>query len=698
VQQSLGRTVAIKVLSSEAWARGHRRIEGEARALARLKHPQIVAIHEFALTNQVPYLVMEWVGGGSLQDRIDRGPLAVEETVLLLLQLSRAVQAVHALGIIHRDLKPANVLLEQALPGTPLSAKLTDFGLARDCQELRKSVSETVVGTPAYMSPEQTGLVDAVSEPTPACDIYGLGAIAYACLAGRPPHLGRSTLETLVRVASDEPASITSQRREVPDDVSVIIAKCLRTRADDRYGSVAELAADLDRFLEGRPIIARPYTLTERGLKWIRRRPAPAMAFGLLVGAVISGSVYHMWRQSETLRELALEKRKVDAALQEATAAAATERRLKGRILEQLTLSPKILMKFFGTAAEMTEEHHVLMLQIREAFRRQAADPRDFDPQIAEVVSKGLAALSHSEEFRFGSVADSLADLDLSLAVARRFPGSETLRDLEADLLLLRYRQAVRLGQSERAADTVDEILRLCGSLEESPEPPLGTEKVVFLASTLFELRRPAAALPLVTSVVGRYQQLMRRGAGDPEDWGRLLNSLILQAGLQNELGDYAGADATIENWKSALQEARSWHSGIEQSFPDVEFELTLMRLVRAGRRGDRDGVRQLLSEGRRLIVERQRGAFPAFQSALWQLRLTRVVLEFPSDGLESQVLEADVSEVLAYAEKAHRTRAEQAVLQQLAAEIRRLRDQRGDFHHSPAQESPSPLAASSME
>lgn len=677
VQESLERVVAIKVLSAEALARGRHRIEREARALARLRHPHIVAIHEFGFTGQVPFLVMEWLRGGSLQARIERGPLAVGEAARLMRQLADAVAAVHALGIVHRDLKPANVLLAEADPGVGLSVRLTDFGLAQDhSQSADSTLSGTAVGTPAYMAPEQTGLVDGPGATTAACDIYGVGAIAYACLTGRPPHLGRSTLETLVRVASNEPLAITSLRPEVPEDLAIIIAKCLRTRPGDRYQTARALAADLDCFLEGRPIAARPYHWWERGLKWGQRRPAQATAAGLLavlVVAALGGTGYHHWRQSETLRELAEEKTKGELVLREATAAAKTELRMKEQFREQLNLTPLMLLKLLDNFRELTEEHQLLLLQIRDALRRQAADLNASDPQVAEVVAKGLGALSYSEEFRFGLIEDAQADLDRSLDLTRRFPDSAPLRDLEAQMLLMRYRQGVRLGQSARAVETVDELRRLCDRLLAHPERPLEFDRMVQVVSTLHELGPAAAALPLVRRGIDQFTERLRQSANEPEDWGRLLGAQVLQARLEDQAEDFAGSDRTVEAWRRSLEEARRHHPGIDSSFAAVEFEFTLMRLARAGRQRDCGAVPGLWEEAHRQMAARGEQDSRVFVTALLQLRLLRTLLDLPAGWLDSGSLEQQVAQSLELAETAHRTQVERGVLQLQAQEIQRL-------------------------
>ena len=292
-QRATNRLVAVKLLSLGPSRQGSARILREAELLGRLRHPHVVTIHASGVSAGSPYLLMEWLSGGTLQQQIERGEVAIGQAVRWTIDLTQAVAAAHALGIIHRDLKPANVLLEPAAePGEPAMVKLTDFGLAADqASDQSLTVSGQVLGTPHYMAPEQTGLLPNLGEPGPACDVYGLGAILFALLAGRPPHGGDSTSQTLLRVSEQEPPSVSRHRADVPFDLATIVAKCLRQHPAERYASARELAEDLQRFVSGRPILARPYSLTEQIAKWVRRRPMSAVA--LVLGcALLGGSVW----------------------------------------------------------------------------------------------------------------------------------------------------------------------------------------------------------------------------------------------------------------------------------------------------------------------------------------------------------------------------------------------------------------------
>jgi WD40 repeat protein/predicted Ser/Thr protein kinase len=291
-QTGLGRSVALKVMSA-AWgadAGRRHRFRAEARAAARLHHPQIVQIFEVGEQNDLIYLVLEYVAGGSLADRLARSLLPPRQAAELVEGLARALHYAHRQGIIHRDLKPANVLL--ADDGL---AKIADFGLAKNLTEDGdQTQTGALMGTASYMAPEQAGDSKAVS---PAVDVYALGAILYECLTGRPPFCGETVLATLDQLRHQEPASVSRLQGGVPRDLETICMCCLQKEPHKRYGSAQELADDLRRFLRGEPIRARRVGIIERTLKWSRRRPTAAalVAVSLLSAASLAagGLVYH---------------------------------------------------------------------------------------------------------------------------------------------------------------------------------------------------------------------------------------------------------------------------------------------------------------------------------------------------------------------------------------------------------------------
>ncbi|RMG07105.1 MAG: serine/threonine protein kinase, partial [Planctomycetota bacterium] len=232
-----GRSVAVKVLQGGD-AEDRLRFAREARAAARLRGPGIVAVVDVGQHGGHPYLVMELVEGESLQARLERtGPLPPEEAARVLEGVARAVARAHAQGILHRDLKPANVLLDRE--GTPW---LTDFGLARRVgdEAERLTLSGTVLGTPAFLPPEQA-LGDR-ARVGPQSDVYGLGATLYAALTGRPPFPGRSVLAVLARVVEEAPPAPRALRPELPPELEALCLACLAKDPAARPAGAATFA------------------------------------------------------------------------------------------------------------------------------------------------------------------------------------------------------------------------------------------------------------------------------------------------------------------------------------------------------------------------------------------------------------------------------------------------------------------------
>jgi serine/threonine-protein kinase len=274
-EHRLNRLVALKMLRAGAQASPQvlARFRQEAEAVARLKHPNIVQIHQVGLHAGCPFLVLELVDGPSLARSLAGTPQATRRAVDLVERLARAIHSAHGQGVVHRDLTPANVLL--TADGTP---KITDFGLAKIIpggEGLRTQTGE-LLGTPSYMAPEQAasrhGAVGA------ATDVYARGAILYELLTGRPPFKAESPLETIRQVVADEPVSPSRLRPKLPRDLETICLRCLRKEPAHRYPSAEALADDLRRYLDGRPILSRRSGALERAWRWCKRDPSLAGA------------------------------------------------------------------------------------------------------------------------------------------------------------------------------------------------------------------------------------------------------------------------------------------------------------------------------------------------------------------------------------------------------------------------------------
>jgi WD40 repeat protein len=300
-QRSLNRVVALKmILAGEiASPTEVQRFRAEAENAAALNHPNIVPIYEVGEHHGHHFYSMKLIEGGSLARFREPEPrLAPKEAARLVAAAARAVHYAHQRGILHRDLKPANILLDE--DGQP---QVADFGLAkRVAGGANATQPGAVVGTPAYMAPEQ---IDARGKPlTTAADVYGLGAVLYELLTGRPPFQAETVFETFAKVLHEEPVPPSRLAPGVARDLEAICLTCLAKEPTRRYGSTEALANDLERWLRGEPIAVRRAGLIERAVKWVRRRPAAAalaavstlaavlLVVGPAVGVVLVGAAY----------------------------------------------------------------------------------------------------------------------------------------------------------------------------------------------------------------------------------------------------------------------------------------------------------------------------------------------------------------------------------------------------------------------
>jgi WD40 repeat protein/tRNA A-37 threonylcarbamoyl transferase component Bud32 len=282
-QISLRRLVALKMIraGSLASAADLRRFHNEVESAAHLDHPSIVPIYEVGELEGQPYFSMKLIEGGSLIGQLARFTADPRAVARLLVAVARAVHHAHQRGLLHRDLKPANILLDAA--GQP---HVTDLGLARRIErDSSQTQSGVLVGTPSYMAPEQAaGHKDAI---TTATDVYGLGAVLYALLTGRPPFQGHTVLETLAQVQEREPAPPSGSNRRVDRDLETVCLKCLQKEPARRYGSAEALAEDLERWLAGAPVQARSMGRLARLWRWCRRNPGLAAITAVAAGAVL---------------------------------------------------------------------------------------------------------------------------------------------------------------------------------------------------------------------------------------------------------------------------------------------------------------------------------------------------------------------------------------------------------------------------
>jgi hypothetical protein len=272
------------------------RFYAEAEAAANLKHPNIVAIHEVGQHDGQHYFSMDYIEGQNLAEWAAGRPALATQAAMLVKTIADAVHYAHQRGTLHRDLKPSNVLIDA--DDVP---HLTDFGLAKTVGSVR-NLTQTgdIMGTPAYMAPEQaSGRHDQIG---PHTDVYALGAILYELLTGQPPFSAHNPMATLLKVMEAEPVAPRTRNSAIPPDLETICLKCLEKAAQRRYHSARDLAEDLDRFLRREPIHARPASMVRKAANWMRRRPgALTAATALLLFGLIS-SVFYLAEENAFLR------------------------------------------------------------------------------------------------------------------------------------------------------------------------------------------------------------------------------------------------------------------------------------------------------------------------------------------------------------------------------------------------------------
>src|SRR2546423_8496648 len=282
-QKSLNRLVALKVIGLAHWAtEAHvKRFRLEAEAAAHLDDPRIVPIYEIGERDGACYFSMKFIEGGQLDTITASEVMPLRKAAELMAKVARIVHYAHEHGILHRDIKPGNIMVDRK--GEP---HLTDFGLAR-LVESESTVTRTleVLGTPSYMAPEQAvGNNAAVSSVT---DVYGLGAVLYQLLTGKPPLAGGTTYETIKLLLDTEPKQPRLLNSKIDRDLSTICLKCLEKDPKRRYSSALALAEDLDRWLKHEPIRARRTGVFTRGKKWVRRNPSIAVMAAMLLALAV---------------------------------------------------------------------------------------------------------------------------------------------------------------------------------------------------------------------------------------------------------------------------------------------------------------------------------------------------------------------------------------------------------------------------
>ena len=429
---ALNRVVALKMVVSGPHAGSEQlvRFATEARAVAALRHPAIVQIHEIGTSNGLPFLSLEYVDGPSLDRHLAGRPQDPRDAARLIGILAGAVHVAHGRGILHRDIKPANVLLTTG--GAP---KLTDFGLAKDLEDHSSQTrTGTLLGTPSYMAPEQAR--GDLATLGPAVDIHALGAILYEMLVGRPPFLGTNPYETTMQVVDSEPVPPSRLVGRLPTDVETICLKCLQKDPAQRYADGAALAEDCRRFLAGEPLLARPVSPLERTWRWCRRNPRVAGLAASVVGLLVFIAA------GATAAAILLDARRRDADRARESLVAALE------LAEESKLAAE---RAFADA----DGQRVLAEQATDEARRSAKVAAEQTSLalstirlLVDKVQRQLGDLPGTRGLKSDLLETALAGLDEIAAAMSGFEGVETTALAARMRLGAIYRD---IGSSERA-------------------------------------------------------------------------------------------------------------------------------------------------------------------------------------------------------------------------------------------------------
>jgi serine/threonine-protein kinase len=642
-QATLDRDVAVKFLREAHGADSihHRRFLQEARAVARLRHPHLVQVYEFGevtaaggATSQ-PYLVLEYVPGGSLADLLRGAPQPPREAARLLETLADAIHYAHQQGVVHRDLKPANVLLQgadvqgerpaQGVRGprrltAEVCAKVTDFGLAKLLAGSDLTHDGDLLGTPSYMAPEQAaGQPGAV---TAAVDVYGLGAILYEALTGRPPFAAATAQATLLQVRQGEPVPPRRLQPTVPRDLETICLKCLRKEPGRRYATAGELADDLRRFRAGEPIRARPVGAAERALVWCRRKPGVAGLLAALVLVFLAGSAGVLWQWQEARYHAAEAgqnaadfRRERDAAVREHARAALHLREARKRVDRLTQVGRELLQR--PRLAKLGKEVMEDALSYYEAILLQEGSDPQLRLEAARLYhqvghihhnlgrwAEAVQAYGHQARLLEGLVQGEPANQALrqELALSHRWRGN-ALRDLrryresqEA------YRQAVELheqvlrdspddaGRQVAFANTLLNLASVTPRLEGSDELPelhrrmlklnraavaAAPEEASFQAELALALesqglyflgmgQAASAEGPLREALAIRQELFARGSLGRPEE--RYL------ATVHTNLGRALAATGQTAEAERSYREAAKLLGPLAEDFPDTPY------------------------------------------------------------------------------------------------------------------------------
>lgn len=605
-QTKLGRIVAIKTIKSGGAADEEmvRRFQAEVQAAASLDHPYIVPIYEVGQwlppattpnekTDPVHFFSMGYVEGHSLANELKNGPLPSRDAAELVKQLCEAMQYAHDHGIVHRDLKPGNILLSitgdsidgesnRQVPNASTSAiaaagkylpKIADFGLAKNiAEDSGMTASGAILGTPSYMPPEQAGA--RIDDVGPKSDVYSLGAILYASVTGRPPFQAANVMETLKQVLECDPIAPTKLVPSLDKDVETICLKCLEKNPEERYESARSMADDLERYLKGEPIHARPCSRIGRVWKWCRRNRSlasvGAVAAVLMLTLAIGGPLVAL-NQTRINSDLTLANFKLDTALKDVTA---QKERADGNLVRADEVVQQFVMQIADQNGPLTQHPGTQRLRSDLLDKGRVYYEKLIEENKESGLTPRLAKANHE-------LAKILADLsgnsakaiDVYLETVRLFKGLSEKEPKEANHfrrlagayegLGLMY---THTGDLDKAMSTYTRSLQEYQRMEKEnllededrDDHASVLNNIGWLKSDRGELDE---ALKTHLEALAIREQLFKDNPLDPEFMEELANGLGILGDLYVQLNRYSDA-------KSVYDRAHSMVIKLEKEYP----------------------------------------------------------------------------------------------------------------------------------